>query len=199
MRELVLASGNPRKLREFRALLSDPDIQVLSQSELGVASPEETGLTFVENALIKARHAAHHTGKPAVADDSGIAVDVLGGRPGIFSARYAGVGASDEENLSQLLADVRQFSDKQLSCRFVCVLAYLGAADDPLPLICTATWEGRLIRAPRGENGFGYDPIFFLDDHGCTSAELASEVKNEISHRGQAFRMFHQQFRRFPS
>lgn len=185
---VVLASGNPGKLREMRALLADLPFTVVSQVELGIPEIQETGLTFVENAILKARHAAHLSELPAIADDSGLEVDALNGAPGIYSARYAGVGANDAQNLQKLLDALSNVPDEQRGARFHCAIAYLRRADDPMPLICQGTWEGRVLRAPRGANGFGYDPVFFVPTHGCASAELDSETKNRLSHRGQALR-----------
>lgn len=185
---VVLASGNAGKVREFNQLLAGAHIEVLPQSSFGVPEAEETGLTFVENAILKARNAARHTGLPAIADDSGIEVDALNGAPGIYSARYAGAGASDEENLYKLLSALEGLPDEQRGARFQCVIAYLRHAEDPTPLICQGTWEGRILAAPRGANGFGYDPVFYVPDQGASSAELAPETKNRLSHRGQALR-----------
>lgn len=186
--ELVLASGNVGKLREIAALLQGLAITVRPQSDFAVTSIEETGSTFVENAIIKARHAARESGRPALADDSGIAVDALGGVPGVYSARYAGVGASDEENLRKLLDATAHLPATARGCRFVCVMVLMRDADDPLPLIATGIWPGQLLRAPSGNGGFGYDPIFLVSSHGCSSAELPAALKNELSHRGQALR-----------
>jgi len=188
MKQIVLASGNPGKVREINQLLADLGLQAHPQSEFGVADVEETGLTFVENALIKARNAARHTGLPAIADDSGIEVDALQGAPGIYSARYAGAGAGDRANLERLLNELREVPDARRSARFQCLMVYLRHADDPTPIICQGTWEGRILFEPRGANGFGYDPVFFVPTHGCSSAELEPEVKNALSHRGQAMR-----------
>ena len=185
---VVLASGNAGKVREFNQLLAGAHIEVVPQSSFGVPEAEETGLTFVENAILKARNAARHTGLPAVADDSGIEADALNGAPGIYSARYAGPGASDEENLYKLLAALEGLPDERRGARFQCVIAYLRHAEDPTPLICQGTWEGRILPAPRGANGFGYDPVFYVPDEGVSSAELAPETKNRLSHRGQALR-----------
>jgi len=185
---VVLASGNAGKVREFNQLLAGAHIEVVPQSSFGVPEAEETGLTFVENAILKARNAARHTGLPAVADDSGIEADALNGAPGIYSARYAGPGASDEENLYKLLAALEGLPDERRGARFQCVIAYLRHAEDPTPLICQGTWEGRILAAPRGANGFGYDPVFYVPDEGVSSAELAPETKNRLSHRGQALR-----------
>jgi len=185
---VVLASGNAGKVREFNQLLAGAHVEVLPQSSFGVPEAEETGLTFVENAILKARNAARHTGLPALADDSGIEVDALNGAPGIYSARYAGAGASDEENLYKLLAALEGVPEAQRAGRFQCVIAYLRHAEDPTPLICQGTWEGRILTAPRGANGFGYDPVFFVPQEGVSSAELPPETKNRLSHRGQALR-----------
>ena len=185
---VVLASGNAGKVREFNQLLGGAHVEVLPQSSFGVPEAEETGLTFVENAILKARNAARHTGLPALADDSGIEVDALNGAPGIYSARYAGPGANDEENLYKLLAALEGVPDAQRGGRFQCVIAFLRHAEDPTPLICQGTWEGRILTAPRGANGFGYDPVFFVPEEGVSSAELPPEIKNRLSHRGQALR-----------
>jgi XTP/dITP diphosphohydrolase len=185
---IVLASNNAGKVREIGQLLAGARIQVVPQREYGVGEVEETGLSFVENAIIKARHAAQISGLAAIADDSGIEVDALRGAPGIYSARYAGAGASDEANLIKLLADLDGLPDAERSARFQCVLVYLRHAADPMPLICQGTWEGQILTAPRGAHGFGYDPIFFVPTHGCSSAELDPAIKNELSHRGQALR-----------
>ncbi len=188
MSDIVLASSNPGKVREINQLLAGLDIRVRPQSDFGVQDAEETGLTFVENAILKARNAASHTGLPAIADDSGLEVDALHGAPGIYSARYAGPGASDEDNLQKLLAELGDLPEAQRTARFQCLMVYLRHAADPTPLICQGTWEGRILSAPRGENGFGYDPVFYVPTHDCASAELAPEVKNALSHRGQALR-----------
>lgn len=188
MKEIVLASSNPGKVREINQLLADLDLHVQPQSEYGVEDAEETGLTFVENAILKARNAARHTGLPAIADDSGIEVDALNGAPGIYSARFAGTGASDRDNLEKLLTDLQDVPDAERSARFQCLLVYLRHAADPTPLICQGTWEGRILAEPRGEHGFGYDPVFYVPTHDCSSAELPSAVKNALSHRGQALR-----------
>ncbi|MCC6710668.1 MAG: RdgB/HAM1 family non-canonical purine NTP pyrophosphatase [Gammaproteobacteria bacterium] len=186
--ELVLASGNAGKLREIAAMLDGLSLTVRAQSDFNVGSVAETGTTFVENAIIKARHAARMSGRPALADDSGIAVDALGGAPGVFSARYAGEGASDEANLRKLLDVTAHLPDAERGCRFVCVMVAMRDADDPLPVIATGLWPGRLLHAPRGTGGFGYDPIFLVPEAGCSSAELEPALKNRLSHRGQALR-----------
>ena len=188
MKQVVLASSNPGKVREIHQLLAELDLDVVPQSEYGVVDAEETGLTFVENAILKARNAALHTGRPAIADDSGIEVDALNGAPGIYSARYAGVGAGDRVNLEKLLTDLADVAEEQRTARFQCLMVYLRHAYDPVPLICQGTWEGRILLAPRGDNGFGYDPVFYVPTHDCSSAELPPEIKNALSHRGQALR-----------
>ncbi|MBT8123041.1 MAG: XTP/dITP diphosphatase [Gammaproteobacteria bacterium] len=188
MTDIVLASSNKGKVREFNQLLATLDITVRPQGDFNVEDAEETGLTFVENAILKARNAARHTGLPAIADDSGLEVDALNGAPGIYSARYAGPGASDQANLEKLLADLRDIPETDRTARFQCVLVYMRHTNDPTPLICQGTWEGRILTAPRGDNGFGYDPVFFVPTHDCSSAELPADVKNSLSHRGQALR-----------
>ena len=185
---IVLASNNPGKVREIGQLLAGARIQIRPQADFQVPEVAETGLTFVENAIIKARHAAAHSGLAAIADDSGIEVDALRGAPGIYSARYAGAGASDDANLRKLLADLEGLPEVERGARFQCVLVYLRHPEDPTPLICQGSWEGRILTAPRGSNGFGYDPVFFVPTHGCSSAELDAETKNRLSHRGQALR-----------
>lgn len=185
---ILLASSNGGKVRELNQLLAKAQIQVFPQSEFGVPDAEETGLSFVENALLKARNAARHGGMAAIADDSGIEVDALNGAPGIYSARYAGPGASDADNLHQLLDALRDVPDEQRGARFQCLMVYMRHAEDPTPIICQGTWEGRILREPRGDNGFGYDPIFFVPTEGCSSAELDPATKNRLSHRGQALR-----------
>jgi XTP/dITP diphosphohydrolase len=185
---IVLASNNPGKVREFAQLFAGLHLQVLPQAEFGVAEAEETGLTFVENAILKARNAAQHAGLPAIADDSGLEVDALQGAPGIYSARYAGQGAGDRANLDKLLAALQDVPDAQRTARFQCVLVYMRHALDPTPVICQGTWEGRILRQARGSQGFGYDPVFYVPSHDCSSAELPSDVKNQLSHRGQALR-----------
>ncbi len=186
IRRIVLASGNPGKLRELDQMLAPLGLAVVPQSELGVPQAHETGLSFVENAILKARNAAAASGLPAIADDSGLEVDALHGAPGIYSARYAGVGASDEENLRKLLAELRSVPEEKRTARFQCLLVYMRDARDPTPVIAQGTWEGRILFAPRGTRGFGYDPVFYVPTHGCAAAELPPEVKNTISHRAQA-------------
>ncbi len=185
---IVLASNNTGKVREFNQLLKGSAFEVVPQSEFSVEEIEETGLTFVENAILKARNAAEHTGLPAIADDSGLEVDALEGAPGIYSARYAGEGSSDLENLEKLLANMKGVADDQRGARFQCLMVYMRHAKDPTPRMFQGTWEGRILHEPRGDNGFGYDPVFYVPDHQCSSAELTPDVKNSLSHRGQALR-----------
>lgn len=189
MQKVVLATGNAGKVRELADLLRDVGLDVIAQTELGVESAEETGLTFIENAILKARHAAQITGLPAIADDSGLAVEVLGGAPGIYSARYAGVDASDLQNLEKLLATLKDVPAEQRKARFHCVLVYLRHAEDPTPLVCHGSWEGEITQSSAGDGGFGYDPIFFVPEEGKTAAELTREEKRAISHRGQALKL----------
>jgi len=186
LKKIVLASGNAGKLREFQQLLSGCGFNVISQAELNVSNAEETGLTFVENAIIKARHACAQTGLPAIADDSGIEVDALHGRPGIYSARYSGENASDFSNNQKLLTELQHVATENRTARYHAVLAFMRHAEDPTPILCHGTWEGIILREPRGENGFGYDPLFFVPSHNCASAELDKTEKNRISHRGKA-------------
>ena len=184
--KLVLASGNAGKLAELRDLLGDLDVALHAQSEFGVADAEETGLTFVENAILKARHAARATGLPALGDDSGICVDALDGAPGLYSARYAGTHGDNAANNAKLLDALRDVPEARRGARFVCVLALLRHAEDPQPLIAEGVWEGRILDAPRGSGGFGYDPVFFDTARGIGAAELDSAIKNRVSHRGRA-------------
>lgn len=189
MQNVVLATGNAGKVRELASLLADFGLDVVAQTELGVESADETGLTFIENAILKARHAAQITGLPAIADDSGLAVDALGGAPGIYSARYAGEGASDRQNLEKLLTALDAVPDGKRQAQFHCVLVYLRHADDPTPLVCHGCWAGEITRAPAGDGGFGYDPIFYVPSAGKTAAELSREEKSAVSHRGQALKL----------
>jgi XTP/dITP diphosphohydrolase len=186
MKKLVLATGNPGKVRELANLLADFGFDVVAQTELGVDAADETGLTFIENAIIKARHAAQVTGLPAIADDSGVSVDILGGAPGIYSARYAGLEASDQANLEKLLETMKSVPKAQRQAQFNCVLVYMRHAEDPTPIVCHGRWPGEITFRPAGEGGFGYDPIFYIPELGCTAAELSHEQKSLISHRGQA-------------
>ena len=182
--ELVLASNNKGKLAELQAMLGD-SITVRPQSDVTDIEAEETGLTFVENALIKARHAARISGLPALADDSGLAVDALGGAPGIYSARYAG-GGGDAANNAKLLEALKDVPDAERGAQFICALALLRHAEDPIPVICEGAWQGRILHAPSGEHGFGYDPLFWVPERDCSSAELSPQEKNQLSHRARA-------------
>jgi XTP/dITP diphosphohydrolase len=190
----VLASGNAGKLREFSELLAATSLVLARQSDFGIVPPPETGTTFLENALIKARNAARITGLAAIADDSGIEVDALGGAPGVYSARYAGEEATDEENLSKLLAELAGLPEEKRAARYRCVIVCLNGADDPHPLVGVGTWEGRIIETRRGSNGFGYDPAFVPARDTRTVAEMPQDEKNLKSHRGQAMRAFLAQF-----
>jgi len=186
VKRLVLASGNPGKLRELSAMLADFGYDLHPQSEFGIGPVAETGTTFVENAIIKARHAAAETGLPALADDSGIEVDALDGAPGVYSARFAGEGASDADNNALLVEKLREVPEAERSARYRAVIVLLRHAADPSPLICEGSWEGRIRLEPAGSGGFGYDPYFYLPERGCTSAELSADDKNRLSHRGAA-------------
>lgn len=186
MKSIVLATGNPGKVRELSAMLSGLGFEIRPQSDFAVPEADETGLTFVENAILKARNAAAHTGLPAIADDSGIEVDALNGAPGIYSARYAGVGASDHDNNAKLLDALKEVPDAERTARFRAVIVYLKHADDPSPIIAEGAWEGQILHQEEGGNGFGYDTLFFVPTHGMASALLDPEVKNGLSHRGQA-------------
>lgn len=182
---IVLATGNRGKLRELRALLAGLPFELVPQDELGVEPPEETGATFEENALLKARHAARVTGLAAIADDSGLEVDALGGRPGVRSARYAGPGASDAENNARLLAELAGRPGPR-TARYRCVIAFVRGPDDPAPALARGRWDGEIADAPRGDGGFGYDPLFVVGPAGRTAAELDPAEKNRVSHRGRA-------------
>ena len=184
--KIVLASGNAGKLREIQAVLDQQRFQLIQQSEFNVTEVAETGTTFVENAIIKARHAAQQVGLPALADDSGIEVDALQGAPGVYSARYAEAGANDESNNTKLLNALADVPDAKRSARFQCVIVYMRHAQDPMPIICQGTWEGRILHKITGPNGFGYDPLFYVPTHDSSSAELDPAEKNCISHRAQA-------------
>lgn len=189
MRRVVLASGNQKKLVELQSLLSGMAMEVFPQSQFSIPDAIEDGLSFVENAIIKARHAARLSGLPAIADDSGIAVDALHGKPGIYSARFAGENANDASNNQKLLELMSDVPETQRTAQFHCVLVFMRHAEDPVPLICHGVWTGSILYSPRGENGFGYDPLFWVPTHQCSSAELDKEEKNLISHRGQAMRL----------
>ena len=190
--KLVLASSNRGKLQELRELLDGRGIELLAQSDLGVEDAEETGTTFVENALLKARHATRRTGLPALADDSGICVDALHGAPGLYSARYAGEHGNASGNIDKLLQAMRDLPDARRSAHFYCVLVLLRHADDPQPLLAEGQWNGRILHERRGSGGHGYDPVFFDPIHGQSAAEMALDFKNGISHRGQALAVLKQ-------
>ena len=192
MDRIVIASSNKGKLNEFRSMLKLPDTEFIAQSEYGVADAEETGCTFVENALIKARHASRETGLPSIADDSGIEVDALHGEPGVFSARYAGVQGtgSDSANNLKLLNAMEKVPETERTARFYCVIVFLRHKNDLTPIICSGAWEGHILTHETGVNGFGYDPLFYIPSQKCTSAELEPRIKNSLSHRGQALNKF---------
>lgn len=182
--KIVLASGNPGKIREIQTILQQHPI--VPQSDYSIPDVAETGTTFVENAIIKARNAARYSSLPAIADDSGLVVDALNGAPGVTSARYAGDGASDEQNLQKVLQQLDGVPDHLRTARFICILVFMEHERDPCPLIAQGAWEGRILHHPTGQNGFGYDPIFWVPQENCASAELSAERKNALSHRGQA-------------
>ena len=194
--KVVLATHNAGKLRELRALLSETDLECKFQAEYRVPEALETGRTFFENALIKARNACRYSGLPSIADDSGLVVDCLQGAPGVHSARFAGEKATDADNLKKLLQAVREFSVKERTARFQCAMVYLRSESDPSPLISVGTWEGRISMTARGRHGFGYDPVFLVIDLKRTSAELEQQEKNRLSHRGQALRQLVEQLRK---
>jgi len=195
MSRVVLASNNPGKLKEITSILKDLDITLVTQAEFNVPEVEETGKSFIENALIKARHASAISGLPAISDDSGIEVDILNSEPGIYSARYAGQGATDEANLQLLVDNITRAGIDKPVARYQCVIVYMRHANDPMPLIADGTWEGYLITEPIGDNGFGYDPIFYVPEYQCTSAQLQPVVKNQISHRGMALKKLAEKLR----
>ncbi len=190
--KIVMASGNAGKLREISRILVDFDITVISQADLAVSNAIENGDTFTANAIIKARHAAIATGLPAIADDSGLVVDALGGRPGVLSARYSGPGASDDSNIDKLLQELRDVDDADRGAAFLCVACYV-AQDDSEPVIAQGEWRGVILRERRGNGGFGYDPVFFDQEHGLSAAEMSSDEKNRRSHRGKALAALVQQ------
>ncbi|MGE3320454.1 MAG: RdgB/HAM1 family non-canonical purine NTP pyrophosphatase [Candidatus Berkiella sp.] len=188
--KVVIASENHGKLLEIQAFFKSLPLEVVAQSEFAVPSIEETGLSFVENAILKARHAAQYSQLPALADDSGLVVDALGGRPGIYSARYAGKQASMPDNIQKLLAETQSLNDSERRAHFYCAIAFVRHAQDPVPIICQAQWDGQILKELRGTQGFGYDPIFYIPSLGCTAAELPLAKKNQISHRAQALSLF---------
>lgn len=189
MSTIVLATGNKGKVKELAELLADQQINVKPQSEFNVSDIEETGTTFVENAIIKARHAAKITGLPAIADDSGLEVDALNGEPGVYSARYAGEGATDQDNNKKLISALENIHEENRTARFHCVLVFMKHENDPTPIICHGKWEGSIITSPQGEQGFGYDPLFWQDSLKMTAAQLPRDIKNKLSHRGQALKL----------
>ncbi|GAB3295175.1 RdgB/HAM1 family non-canonical purine NTP pyrophosphatase [Pseudidiomarina andamanensis] len=193
MHELVLATGNKGKVAELEGLLQPLGWQVKPQSEWNFAEVEETGLTFIENAILKARHAAELTGLPALADDSGLAVNALDGAPGIYSARYAGLGCTDQENIDKLLAALQDIPDAERQASFHCVLVYMRHANDPTPIVCHGRWDGMIATAQHGDHGFGYDPVFWLPELNCTAAQLSASQKQQLSHRGKALRQLVEQ------
>lgn len=186
MSQIVLATGNQGKVKELAAMLAPLNLNVVAQSEFNVPDVPETGTTFVENAIIKARHAAKITGKPAIADDSGLEVAALGGAPGIYSARYSGDDATDQTNIDKLLIEMNDVDDNSRQARFVCVLVYMAHENDPTPIICQGFWNGHITKTQEGRAGFGYDPVFYVPDLDCTSAQLDKADKNKISHRAKA-------------
>lgn len=194
MQKIVLATGNAGKVTELAAMLAPWQCDIIPQTAFAVPDADETGLTFIENALIKARHAATLTGLPAIADDSGLAVDALGGAPGIYSARFAGAGATDQTNIALLLEKMAAVPAEQRQAQFHCVLVYLRHAADPTPLISHGIWHGTITQSPVGSNGFGYDPIFWLPELACTSAQLTKSQKQQLSHRGQALQQLQSQW-----
>jgi len=184
--KVTLASSNKGKLAEFQQLLSGLNFDVVPQSEFQVPDAIENGLSFVENAIIKARHASKLTGLPAIADDSGLEVDFLHGAPGIYSSRFSGENATDEKNNQRLLSLLQEAEENERTARFQCLLVYMRHPEDPTPIICQGTWEGLITLNPEGDNGFGYDPLFFIPEFNCTSAQLEKTQKNKVSHRGKA-------------
>lgn len=195
MHKIILATGNLNKVREISASLKGSSIEIMPQSMFNVPDADETGTTFVENAIIKARNCSAHTGEAAMADDSGIEVDALGGAPGVHSARYSGEHANDEKNTALLLRNMENVPDGRRTARYWCVMVYMRSASDPTPIICQASWEGVIIREKRGTNGFGYDPVFLIPELGKTVAEVSLEVKNSMSHRAKAIRMMTEKLR----
>ncbi|MEH6502262.1 MAG: XTP/dITP diphosphatase [Cycloclasticus sp.] len=185
-RELVLASSNKGKIAEIQAILRGQNIQVLAQSQLNILDADETASTFIENAIIKARHAANISQLPAISDDSGLEVDALNGEPGVYSARYAGEPSNDQRNTAKLLRELENVPEELRTARFHCVMVFIAHANDPAPLIGHGVWQGKISLKQSGENGFGYDPVFYIPEQGCTSAELEARIKNQISHRAQA-------------
>jgi len=186
IKKIVLASGNAGKIREINKLFAGSGIEVIPQTDLNVPEVPETGTTFVENAIIKARHAAEVTGLPAISDDSGIEVDALNSRPGVYSARYAGANASDEDNNNLMLKELTGVTETDRTARYQCLIVFMRSHTDPVPIITQGSWEGRILEAPQGDGGFGYDPIFYVPTHKCSGGELSLDVKNTLSHRAIA-------------
>ncbi len=191
--KIIIASGNTGKIRELQAILNTLAIDTVPQAEFGVEDADETGLTFIENALIKARHATTHTGLPAIADDSGLCITALDNRPGIYSARYAGPNATTHDRITKVLGELQGVEDNHRHAAFHSVIVYLRHSTDPNPLIAHGVWHGRITQQPMGEHGFGYDPIFYVPEYACTVAELSDDIKNKISHRAQALQQLCQQ------
>lgn len=196
IKKIVLASGNAGKVREINKLFAGSGIEVIPQTELGVPEVPETGTTFVENAIIKARHAAEVTGLPAISDDSGIEVDALNSRPGVYSARYAGKNASDENNNNLMLKELQGIPEAERTARYQCLIVFMRSHTDPVPIITQGSWEGRILEAPQGDGGFGYDPIFHIPTHDCSGGELALDVKNTVSHRAIALNAMLKEFKK---
>lgn len=195
MKKIVLATNNQGKVKELHSLLADAGFNVVAQSEYQVPDADETGLTFVENAIIKARHTAQLTGLPAIADDSGLAVDALNGAPGIYSARYAGDNATDQRNNEKLLLALKDVEQHKRTAYFYCALVFMRHANDPTPIICLGKWNGMIQTQAQGDGGFGYDPLFYIPKLGCTAAELTRQQKSDISHRGQALKQLMQKLK----
>ncbi len=187
--KIVLATGNLNKVKEINAIVESIPVVVLPQSQFQIKEAVETGTTFIENAIIKARNASEQTGLPAIADDSGIEVDALNGEPGVYSSRYSGPDSNDQKNLEKLIENIKNVPEERRSCRYWCVMVYLKHAKDPTPVVCQASWEGQLITTPMGSNGFGYDPIFWIPSQKATAAQITLEQKNSMSHRAKALKM----------
>ena len=196
IKKIVLASGNAGKVREINKLFVASGIEVIPQTDLNVPEVPETGTTFVENAIIKARHAAEVTGLPAISDDSGIEVDALDSRPGVYSARYAGKNASDEKNNNLMLKELQGVPETKRAARYQCLIVFMRSHTDPVPIITQGSWEGRILEAPQGDGGFGYDPIFYVPTHDCSGGELALDVKNTLSHRAIALNAMLEEFKK---
>jgi len=194
--KIVLASGNAGKVREINKLFVGSGIEVIPQTDLNVTEVPETGTTFVENAIIKARHAAEVTGLPAISDDSGIEVDALDSRPGVYSARYAGEHASDLDNNNLMLKELESVAEAERTARYQCLIVFMRSHTDPVPMITQGSWEGRILKAPQGDGGFGYDPIFYVPSHNCSGGELALDVKNTLSHRAIALNAMLEEFKK---